>query len=99
MVLIQRAEAVVLRVAVCGVGHLGAGGEVVDPVEGGGVGGGVEAAQEQVDGVGAAGAQGFGQFAADEGGCFVGWEGGAVAHGVELDVCLDVFGELDWASR
>lgn len=80
----------------CSVGDLRAGGEVVDPVELGFVGPGVVAAEEEVDGVGVSGAEGFGEFGAHEGADFVGGEVGAVAHAVELDVGLDVFCELHW---
>lgn len=99
MVLVQRRQAVVLRVAVRGVREWCRRRQVVYPVELGLVLLVVEAAEEQVDGVGVAGAERFGEFGADEGGDFVGGEFGAVAFAVELDVCLDVFGELDWEMR
>ena len=94
--LIQRRKTIILCVAVCGVGDGSAGGEVVYPVELGLFRARVEAAEEEVYGVWGSRAEGFGEFAADEGGDFVGGEVGGVAHAVELDVGLDVFCELDW---
>ena len=62
---------------------------------------GVVAAEQKVDSVGAFRSQGLCELCADEGGggCWV--ELNVVAHTVKLDVCLDVFGELDcrrWVS-
>ena len=95
---VQRAQAVVLSISMCCVWHFGARGEVVDPVEFGLFAVRVEAAEQQVDSVGRSRAERFGEFAADERGGLVGWERGAVAHCVELDVGLDVFCELNYAS-
>ena len=59
-------------------------------------GAGDDAAEKEVDVVGFAGAEGAGEFVAGEGGDGGDVEGVAVAGGVEGDVCLDVFCELDW---
>jgi len=58
-------------------------------------GAGDDAAEEEVDVVGFAGAEGAGEFVAGEGGDGGDVERVAVAGGVEGDVCLDVFCELD----
>ena len=70
--LIQRREAIVLRIAVRGVRDRGTRGEVVYPMELRLVRSFVEAAEQEVHGVGVSGAQRFGELAADEGGDFIG---------------------------
>ena len=96
VVLVQRRQAVVLRVAVCGVGQWCCRRQVVYPVELGLVLLVVEAAEKEVDCVWVAGAERFGEFRADEGGDFVWRKLRTIAFAVELDVGLDVFCELDW---
>ena len=95
VVLVEQRQAVVLGVAVGGVRALGARGQVVDPVQLRLALDGVEAAQQQVDVVGVARAQGLGQLAAHEGRDLVGRQVRGVAHAVELDVGLDVLGEVN----
>lgn len=95
MVLVEGGETVVLRVSVCGVGERRTGRQVVDPEELGLVGNGVVAAEEEIDRVGIARAEGFGEFGAHKRGSFGGSETIGIAHAVQLDVGLHVFGELD----
>merc|ERR1712093_601688 len=95
MVLIQYTQAVVLSIAMSSVWEGGERRWVVEPVERGARGDGVEAAEEEVHVVGFATAERGGEFAADEVGDCRGGEVDAVAHAVELGVGLDVFCELD----
>jgi hypothetical protein len=85
----------ILCVAVSSVRQRSQRRQVVEPVQAGLVGDGVDAAEQQVHVVWFPRAQAGRKLSADEV-CERRWrEVGFVAHGVELRVGLDVLGELD----
>lgn len=77
-----------------GIGDLGQRRQVIEPVEAGLVGDGVDTSEKKVHVVGFPRAQARRKLTADKVGKGGGGKVGLVAHGVELGVGLDVLGEL-----
>jgi len=96
VVFVEDRETVVLRVPVGSIWDGRQRRKVVQPVQRGLVGDGVDTAEEEVDIVGFAGAERRGEFTANKVCDGRGREVDVVPHGVELGIGLDVFCELDW---